>query len=159
MSVLVEYRCPGCGSAAERFVQSPPAVEVLCAGCGGMARRAWGPPSVTGRARQPSLEPSSASKGPICLTNQDIPGLCMFSPTAARSLVARVRKDNRSLDKELAYQEHMQKDAPGALTVGEHGCGHSIGDGHEPSKSGKSAEPVSGSAPTSSPTAETTHNH
>ena len=137
---------------------SPPR-EVMCANCGGMARRVWSPPSVTGRAHQPSLEPSSASNGPMCRTNQDIPGLCMFSPTAARALVARVRKDNQTLEKELAYQEHMQKEAPGTLSVGGDGCGHSIGHGHEPSTSADSAQPARGPAPTSAPTAHPSHNH
>ena len=50
----------------------------------------------------------------------------MFSATAQRALVARVRGDNRSLDAELSYQERTQKEAPGTLAVTDHGC-----SGHE----------------------------
>ena len=54
----------------------------------------------------------------------------MFSATAQRALVARVRGDNRALDAELSYQERTQKEAPGTLAVTGHGCsGHETGTG------------------------------
>jgi hypothetical protein len=78
----------------------------------------------------------------------------MFSPTAARALVARVRKDNRNLEKELAYQEHMQKEAPGALTVTEHG--HGPPDSHGAPRH-HSPESTGGACATPSPPAHTPH--
>jgi hypothetical protein len=124
MAVIVDYRCRACGSTVERVVPSPPTPAVPCETCGGTARRSWGPMALGGRARQPSIEPAAAATGPLCRTNQDIPGLCSFSPTAARAFVARARGDNRALERELAYQEHMQKESPGTLTVGGHAHGH-----------------------------------
>jgi len=119
MAVTVDYRCGTCGATAEARVPSPPPPERACGDCGAAARRVWSAVGVVGRARQPASGPPSAG-GPDCLVNRDIPGLCTLSPTAARSLVARVRGDNRALDRELAYQERMQRDAPGLLTVGGH---------------------------------------
>ena len=162
MAVLVEYRCRGCGSSLERFVPSPPLASVPCERCGSDARRTWGPPALTGRANKPSLEPSSAVNGPLCRTNQDIPGLCMFSPTAARALVARTRNDNRSLERELAYQEHMQKESPGELKLGGGGCGHNpnhTDHSDHPAEPPHRPGPASGPAPTTSSTPTPTVNN
>jgi len=126
MAVTVDYRCRSCGWAAERRVPSPPPADVPCGGCGAPARRVWSSVGIVGRASRPASGPPAPS-GPNCLANRDIPGLCTLSPTAARSLVARVRGDNRALDRELAYQERMQKEAPGVLTVGGHAPGHAHG--------------------------------
>jgi hypothetical protein len=94
---------------------------VGCEACGSPAQRRWSPVGLVGRASQPAAEPQAAAPAPLCQANRDIPGLCALSPTAARSLVARLRGDNRALEREIAYQERMQKEAPGTLTVGGHG--------------------------------------
>jgi hypothetical protein len=122
MGVLADYRCPDCGAIDHPWVPSPPPAERECTVCGGAARRVFSAVGVVGRARPPAQGPPASTSGSLCRTNQDIPGLCMFSPTAQRALVARVRGDNRSLDAELSYQERMQKEAPGTLTVTDHGC-------------------------------------
>jgi hypothetical protein len=133
VGVLADYRCPGCGAVAHAWVPSPPPSEVDCTVCGLAARRVFSAVGVVGRARQPSTAPPGAGNGSLCRTNQDIPGLCMFTPTAQRALVARVRGDNRALDAELAYQERMQKEVPGTLAVTDHGCSahEHHGDGHD----------------------------
>ena len=126
MAVFVDYRCGSCGATQELLVTSPPPGSAACGACDGAARRVWSPVGLVGRAGQ-AADPGLAETGSLggdtgglCRTNRDIPGLCTFSPTAARSLVARVRGDNRALEAEIAYQERMQKESPGTLTVGGH---------------------------------------
>lgn len=126
MAVLVDYRCGRCGSTEERAVGSPPPPEVRCPSCGSWARRLWAPVGLGGRASQPATGTRPESPGPLCQANRDIPGLCALSPTAGRALVARVRGDNRALEAEIAYQERVQKESPGTLTVGGHA--HASGD-------------------------------
>lgn len=123
MAVTVDYRCRSCGWAAERRVASPPPAASPVAPVGGRPI-ACGPPSASwaGLASRRAAPPPPG--GPDCLAHRDIPGLCTLSPTAARSLVARVRGDSRALDRELAYQERMQREAPGVLTVGGHAPAH-----------------------------------
>jgi DNA-directed RNA polymerase subunit RPC12/RpoP len=128
MAVLVDYRCGACRRIEERSVESPPPSEVRCPWCGSASRRKWAPVGLVGRAAQPMAGPRAPAAAPLCQANRDIPGLCALSPTAARSLVARVRGDNRALEAEIAYQERMQKESPGTLTVGGHGHAHGPGD-------------------------------
>ena len=153
MGMLVDYRCHACGCVNQSWVSSPPPPERECTVCAQVARRVFSSVGVVGRARQRSSEPRVATSGSLCRTNQDIPGLCMFSPTAQRALVARVRRDNRALDAELAYQEHAQKEAPGTLTVGGHGCsGHAQHEASDHSSDSAAAAPALPSTPPSPPT-------
>ena len=109
MPILVDYACAACGGRSEQWAEIPVASHRTCPACGARARRAWSPVGLAGGTRDPE-RPSSggappASGPPLCARNPDVPGLCHLSPAAARTWLARARKDNRALEHEVARQE------------------------------------------------------
>ena len=102
--IIVEYRCGTCRGRTERLVPSPPPSEQSCPACGSRAQRRYSPIGLVGRTTPPS-RPSGLHPGPSCRDYPDVPGLCHMTPSAARSWVARARKDNRALETEIERQE------------------------------------------------------
>jgi hypothetical protein len=115
MAILVDYACPACRGRSEQWADNPVPSRATCPACGAQARRAWSPVglasgSETGKS---GPEPVTGTSGiapdemarPLCVRNPDVPGLCHLSPAAARTWVARARKDNRALEREIAQQE------------------------------------------------------
>lgn len=127
--ILVDFQCGTCGGRFERLVTSPPPAEVPCAACRLPARRMFSPVGLVGAAVPPSTAPPPA---PTCRDNPDVPGLCHMTPSAARAWVARARRDNRGLERELARQERAlaETGAPGAEPV-HHDHGHGGGHAHD----------------------------
>lgn len=108
MPVLVDYICITCSSQTEEWMPSPPSSTKPCPACGGEAKRLFAPVGLMRGAKAPSSAPAK-SAAPLCLTNPDVPGLCHMTPAAGRAWLARARKDNRSLERELASQEAAAK--------------------------------------------------
>jgi hypothetical protein len=107
VSVLVDYVCPTCAGRFEQWITTPAPATGTCPACGGVARRAWSPIGLT-RGGSPTPAPApdrSRDTAALCARNPDVPGLCHMSPDAARGWIARARKDNRTLEGELAKQE------------------------------------------------------
>ncbi|GEL22233.1 hypothetical protein PSU4_11870 [Pseudonocardia sulfidoxydans NBRC 16205] len=104
MAILVDYMCPTCAGRFEVRVPVPPPTSRACPACGRTARRAWAPIGLTRGAARQSPRPAVAEPS-LCTRNPDVLGLCHMTPDAGRAWVARVRGDNRALDRELARQE------------------------------------------------------
>lgn len=112
MPILVDYACSICHGQAEHWVDTPIPAATTCPACGADALRRWSPAGLI-RLRDAGGRPANGTTaavpepGPaaLCARNPDIPGLCHMSPTAARSWIARARKDNRALEREIARQE------------------------------------------------------
>ncbi|GAA4884316.1 hypothetical protein GCM10023403_59730 [Pseudonocardia benzenivorans] len=108
MAILVDYSCPTCAGRFESWSAAPPPATRTCPACGTPARRAWSPVGLSrgaaggGERRRPPLTPPEQS---LCARNPDVLGLCHMTPEAGRAWVARVRGDNRTLERELAAQE------------------------------------------------------
>lgn len=120
MAILVDYRCQSCAGRFEQWVPTPAPHRLVCPACGADAPRAWSPVALGGRARAvPGPGTGTAISGsaatPLCVTNPDVPGLCHMSSSAARAWLARARKDNRSLEREIAWQEQAAKAGPPRL--------------------------------------------
>lgn len=121
--ILVEYGCGSCGTPSDRWVQTPVPPRLACSSCGSVAKRRFGGALVAGRSAD-EAQPRRQQKAPApvsgCSDHSGMPG-CVLTPTAARALSARMRKDNRALEKELAYQEsaiasgHLDVTAPPVL--------------------------------------------
>ena len=129
MSLLVDYRCDRCLGCTEAWVHSPVPATKPCPACGGMAKRVWspvghlrGPAAPSGRPEAPQLAE------PLCVRNPDVPGLCHMAPSAGRAWLARARKDNRALDRELERQEQA---AAVRLPTLADAVAHDHGHGHE----------------------------
>lgn len=114
MSVRVDYRCATCGGVAEHAVASPPPPERPCVACGSPAKRLFAPIGLrrsqrsAGAAIPGELPGSGAARGAsdaMCLNAPAVPGICHMQPDAARAWVARARRDNRTLERELERQE------------------------------------------------------
>ena len=114
MPILVDYACPACGGRSELWVDNPVPAHATCPACGTRARRAWSPVGLAREHRigrdepaHPAGEPVAGqrSDAPLCARNPDVPGLCHLSPAAARTWIARARKDNQALEREIARQE------------------------------------------------------
>lgn len=110
--ILVDFRCSECLTISEKWVSSPPPVQVACESCTGQARRVFVPIRLGGRVGTPSKQEPFAARtalstgsGGGCAHNPTIPGMCTLSDSAGRVLAARARRDNRALDAELARQE------------------------------------------------------
>jgi putative FmdB family regulatory protein len=106
MTILVDYRCAGCGTRAEHWAPSPPPSAVACASCGGEARRLFAAVGLSGS--RPAAEPpvSSTRKGPtLCQQYPQIPGLCHMSESAGRMWVAKATRNARAVDREQERQE------------------------------------------------------
>ncbi len=115
MAILVDYACAACRGRSELWTDNPVPSHAICPACGAQARRAWspvglasgsetgksGPEPVTGTS---GIDPYESAR-PLCARNPDVPGLCHLSPAAARTWVARARRDNRALEREIARQE------------------------------------------------------
>lgn len=100
MAVLVEFSCTACGRRAEEWIAGAPLpASSTCTVCGAAARRQFGGRLLTG-----TPGPARASAQAHC-ADHTVPASCALIPTAARTLAARVRGDNRALDAELALQE------------------------------------------------------
>ncbi len=108
MHLLVEYACTRCNARADHWVTRPVPAEQDCRTCGTPARRRFGAALLTTASPAEQRQPPASAPDP-CQANADIPGACCLSPTAARSLAARARGDNRALDRELSYQEAAVK--------------------------------------------------
>lgn len=113
--ILVDYECSVCGGRSEQFVRSPAPRTASCPACRGRAVRRFAPVGLLGSARP--LEPRAPATGsrPLCQDNPDVPGLCHMTPEAGRAWVARARRDNRSLDRELERQETARREHPHAV--------------------------------------------
>lgn len=122
--IIVEYRCDTCGGRTEGLVPSPPPSERGCPACHGRAQRRYSPIGLVGRATPPR-DPSDRDPGPSCRDHPAVPALCHMTPSAARSWVARARKDNRALEAEIERQEQ-------ALGVGQVPDPVSHDHGHTP---------------------------
>lgn len=136
MPVLVDYVCRTCCGRSEAWVVSPPPVTRVCPACGAVAQRAWASiGTLSSRSAAPAgRQRRSGGADPLCVRNPDVPGLCHMSPSAGRVWVARARRDNRALDRELANQEAAAKVAIPTLAdvvMHEHGHSHSRGAGHD----------------------------
>lgn len=135
MAILVDYRCRSCAVRFERWVSTPAPHLLVCHVCGEDASRAWSPVALGGRARavrEPGIDAamSGSPATPLCVTNPDVPGLCHMSPSAARTWLARARKDSRGLEREIARQEQAAKAAPPRLEdVISHTHSHGSGPG------------------------------
>ncbi|RZT84200.1 hypothetical protein EV383_1037 [Pseudonocardia sediminis] len=112
MALLVEYGCPECGTRTDRWVSRPLPETADCGRCAGTARRRFGGALLT-RSPAPSAGSPSSGDGRTpaggCGHGAGVPGTCTLTPTAARMLSARVRGDNRALDREIAHQESAIK--------------------------------------------------
>jgi hypothetical protein len=109
MPILVDYACLACGGRSEQWADNPVPPDGTCPACGARARRAWSPVGLAGGARGAGRPASGcdppASGPPLCARYPDVPGLCHLSPAAARTWLARARRDNRALEHEIARQE------------------------------------------------------
>jgi hypothetical protein len=115
MAILVDYACPACRGRSEQWADNPVPSHAACPACGAQARRAWSPVGLASGSQtgKSGPEPVTGTSGiapngirrPLCVRNPDVPGLCHLSPAAARTWVARARKDNRALEREIARQE------------------------------------------------------
>jgi putative FmdB family regulatory protein len=159
--ILVDYHCAECGGRFEHLVRNPVPASVDCPACRAPARRRFSPVGLVGRAAAP---PSSAPTRPragrraLCQDNPDVPGLCHMTEDAGRMWVARARKDNRSLDRELERQERARSDHPGVVPepvshdhgTGRHshgsGPGHNHGPGRSPAPGGADGRDAGGSS-------------
>jgi len=139
MAVLVDYFCDVCSSRTEEWMPSPPASNKPCPACGGQARRLFSPVGLMRGAKEPVAHTPASAK-PLCLTNPDVPGLCHMTPAAGRAWLARARKDNRSLERELASQEVAAKIA--APTIDAVVSHHHHGNHGNPATSSESAKPA-----------------
>jgi DNA-directed RNA polymerase subunit RPC12/RpoP len=104
MAILVDYVCRTCAGRFEDWTTTPAAAP-RCPACGAQARRAWSPVGLSRGTPPPQERPAARPEPSPCTKNPDVLGLCHMSPDAGRAWVARVRKDNRTLDRELARQE------------------------------------------------------
>lgn len=102
MTVLVEYACGTCQARFEAWVERPIPETTACGGCAGPAHRRFGGALLRGAL--PTGTPAER-EGPECHAVPGIPGACALIPTAARTLAARARGDNRALEAEQAHQE------------------------------------------------------
>lgn len=107
MAVLVDYRCD-CGARTEHWAVRPVPDEAACGRCGCLARRQFGGALLTGAPEPTPREPAVGGAG-ACGHAPDVPGVCTLTPTAARMLTARARRDHRALEREIAYQESAIK--------------------------------------------------
>jgi len=152
--ILVDYRCDNCLGTSEHLVSNPVPATVSCPACLSSARRRFAPVGLSGRASAPVDQPVQSNRA-LCRDNPDVPGLCHMTPDAARTWVARARKDNRALERELAYQERTLKENPGkVLEPVSHTHGHGHGHGHDTSPapgSGSGTSPAPGSGGSSGP--------
>ena len=129
MAVLVDYVCRSCRGRTEAWVSSPPPAIGTCPACGAESRRAWAAVG-TLKARSPERSaPRSTRRAAeaLCVRNPDVPGLCHMSEAAGRAWVARARRDNRALDRELQRQERSAAEKPptmGDVIAHDHGHGH-----------------------------------
>lgn len=133
MGVLVDYSCTGCGAPHEAWVQRPIPAERACPVCGSAARRRFNaallrgaaPPSTA--AGSPSPAVPTVAPAP-CQRYPTVPGLCHMTPAAARGWIARARKDNRALERDIARQEKAitegTLDPSSAPITHDHGHGH-----------------------------------
>ncbi|MDI3314812.1 MAG: zinc ribbon domain-containing protein [Mycobacterium sp.] len=130
--ILVDYRCTTCSGRVERLVATPPPSVMPCPACGAPARRCYRPVSLGGVARPPAAD-GSGDRAPSCREYPDVPGLCHLTPPAARAWVARARRDNRRLERELQRQEQTLREhgaAAGEPVRHDHGHGRPPHPGH-----------------------------
>jgi len=115
MAILIDYRCPSCGSREERWAPSPPPATVPCGGCGADSHRAWAAIGLSGRARtRPDAGPPPAARRnrSICSEYPQVPGLCHMSESAGRMWVAKYLRDGRAVDREWQRQEERAATRP-----------------------------------------------
>lgn len=105
MPILVDYVCRTCSGRFEDWTATPAPATRRCPACGAQARRAWSPVGLSRGAAAPAERPVRRPEPSLCTQNPDVLGLCHMTPDAGRAWVARVRKDNRALERELARQE------------------------------------------------------
>ncbi|MGQ0481944.1 MAG: hypothetical protein ACT4O0_13115 [Pseudonocardia sp.] len=146
--ILVDYRCDNCLGTSEHLVSNPVPPTVSCPACLSSARRRFAPVGLGGRAAAPVDRPVQSNRA-LCRDNPDVPGLCHMTPDAARTWVARARRDNRALERELAHQERTLKENPGKVlepVSHTHGPTHGHGHGH-----GRSPGPGAGTGTSPAP--------
>lgn len=108
MAILVDYRCSGCGTRAERWQPSPPAVSLLCPSCGDVSQRLFAAVGLSGSAAAAAQAPGgppTRKVSKLCAQYPQIPGLCHMSESAGRMWVAKYLKDGRAIDREQERQE------------------------------------------------------
>lgn len=117
--ILVDYRCGGCGMVAEfRFPQPVPA-SVACPQCGADARRKFG--FRLGAPAEKSESPHASGGHGHGHDHPDGLGTCGLLPTAARALTARLKGDERALEREFKAQERMISEGTLDPSKGVHG--------------------------------------
>lgn len=166
--ILVDYSCSACGGRSEHMVRNPVPATVSCPACRAPAQRRFSPVGLSGRAAPPASPVANARRRPLCQDNPDVPGLCHMTEDAGRMWVARARKDNRALDREIERQERARAENPGVVpepvthdhgAAGHshgHGHGHSHGHSHEPKTKKEVPAPTKSTPTTSTPAAAPT---
>lgn len=130
--ILADYRCVTCWGRVERLVPAPPPTELPCPACGDPARRCYRPVSLGGVASPPATDRRN-DWAPSCRDYPDVPGLCHMTSPAARAWVARVRRDNHLLERELERQEQTLREhgvPAGEPVRHDHGQDHGPPDAH-----------------------------
>lgn len=117
MSILVDYRCTGCGDHTERWMPSPPPPAIVCA-CGAESRRRF---AAVGLFRERAAAAGASpfprrQTPPLCAQYPQIPGLCHMSESAARMWVAKYTGDRRTVDREQERQESAAAVAPPTMS-------------------------------------------
>lgn len=145
--IIVDYRCPACDGISEHFVSNPAPPTMQCPACRAPAQRRFSAVGLSGRAAQRVESKPATSDRALCLDNRDVPGLCHMTPDAARTWVARARRDNRSLDRELERQERNLAETAGhVVDPVSHDHGHAHGPGQTHAHAAPSAPGAAGSA-------------
>ena len=109
MPILVDYRCPACGTRAEHWAPSPPPSALSVR----LLRRREPPCSsrLSGLSRgttspAPAPSPAPARRGAtLCSQYPQVPGLCHMSESAGRMWVAKYLQNGRAIDREQERQE------------------------------------------------------
>lgn len=96
--ILVDYRCRHCGEKQESLVTSPPPGSLSCSRCGNEARRLF---TTAGLLRKGA---AASERSTRCLDNPDVPGLCHVGEAGKKSLIARFRGDDDTLEREKRHQ-------------------------------------------------------
>jgi hypothetical protein len=108
VSLIVDYKCGGCGLIAEQFVSSPPPVRGSCAACGGEARRLFSSGGLVTDHRDRSARSTRSARTPAAgCVGGGVPGACTMHPEVASVWSARVRGDHRALDVALERQDRF----------------------------------------------------
>lgn len=126
--IMVDYKCPACGTQYETLVRSPAPTTRACVGCGSDARRLFTTAGLVRRGGSPVR-----AAGTDCFENPDVPGLCHVGPAAKKALIARYRGDEETLKAEQTRQavDFERHGPPSMNQVASHS--HTAGSEHKAS--------------------------